>query len=367
MEKSLKLPQVPVPNKRQGLFTMTMQRGTAHGTTWADALLALGTGAKRIVAGSGTAEIANMVPAAHENDVLILVAEGRFVHGRAAAEAIASAIHHRAHLMPDQLPTLHLAMAELLSNAVEHGNLNLSSDRTGMVTAEDWFSTYTRHVGELLGRTVGQIPVLIEARIKGDMLVVSIEDRGMGFNVRDVCDRAQRDDAATGRGISLVKAMLDGHLDYTNGGRRATFQLPIRPRFEKTLPNRVTIKEHGRILIVDDQPANRRAAMTALAHKGYKHIHQARSVADAHEVMRDVRPNLILLDTSMPDGDGLTFLDELQHGSRTLHIPVLLMMGKDEETSHVRGFQLGAVGYITKPLNPDELVAKVDVHLLHGE
>ncbi len=75
------------------------------------------------------------------------------------------------------------------------------------------------------------------------------------------------------------------------------------------------------------------------------------------------KPDLIILDILMPDMDGYEVLQELKKNERTAKIPVIFLTGKKHETDEVRGLELGAVDYITKPINPYIVRARVKTHL----
>jgi DNA-binding response OmpR family regulator len=81
------------------------------------------------------------------------------------------------------------------------------------------------------------------------------------------------------------------------------------------------------------------------------------------ECARDGLPDLILLDLSMPDADGFEVLTQLKSTALTRDIPVLLLTAKDDAQSKVRGFELGAADYLTKPVAEAELHARVVAQL----
>lgn len=74
-------------------------------------------------------------------------------------------------------------------------------------------------------------------------------------------------------------------------------------------------------------------------------------------------PDLILLDLSLPDGDGFELLDQLQADSNYQKVPVYLMTGNREIASKVAAFRLGAEDYLVKPVNPVELKARIEMRL----
>ena len=79
----------------------------------------------------------------------------------------------------------------------------------------------------------------------------------------------------------------------------------------------------------------------------------------ALEIVRSIRPNLVILDIMMPLMTGMEVLRELKSETRTADIPVILMTAKRQESDVTSGFALGVVDYIVKPFNLKDLVAQV--------
>ncbi len=118
----------------------------------------------------------------------------------------------------------------------------------------------------------------------------------------------------------------------------------------------------GRILVVDDTPANIQALAGTLKAKGYQ-ISVATNGRQALEVVERVRPDLILLDVMMPEMDGFETCRRLKTASATRDIPVIFLTARTETADIVKGFELGAVDYVSKPFNAHELLARVNTHL----
>ena len=118
----------------------------------------------------------------------------------------------------------------------------------------------------------------------------------------------------------------------------------------------------GRILIVDDTPANIQSLSAILKWSGYE-ISVATNGRQALEVVARVRPDLILLDVMMPEMDGFEACAQLKRSPEWHDIPIIFLTSKTETADIVRGFELGAVDYVSKPFNPPELLARVNTHL----
>lgn len=110
-----------------------------------------------------------------------------------------------------------------------------------------------------------------------------------------------------------------------------------------------------RILVVDDEERMVRFIRLNLEHDGFQVIEAYRG-NEAIEKMRSNLPDLILLDVMMPDLDGFEVLRIIREIST---VPVIMLTAKGEEEDRVRGLELGADDYITKPFSPRELVSRV--------
>ena len=117
-----------------------------------------------------------------------------------------------------------------------------------------------------------------------------------------------------------------------------------------------------RILVVDDEERMVRFIRMNLEHDGYQVI-EALNGKQAIDKLRDT-PDLILLDVMMPDIDGFEVLETVRQVS---NVPVIMLTAKGEEDDRVRGLELGADDYITKPFSPRELVSRVKAVLRRTE
>ncbi len=117
-----------------------------------------------------------------------------------------------------------------------------------------------------------------------------------------------------------------------------------------------------RILVVDDEKRMVGFIRLNLEHDGFEVI-EAFNGAQAIERLRDSLPDLILLDIMMPDLDGFEVLRMVREASA---VPVIMLTAKGEENDKVRGLELGADDYITKPFSPRELVSRVRAVLRRG-
>lgn len=120
------------------------------------------------------------------------------------------------------------------------------------------------------------------------------------------------------------------------------------------------------ILVVDDIPENLSLLYAQLDQAGFQ-VLVATEGQQALEIAQHAQPDLILLDVNMPLLDGFQCCSQLKANSLTEYIPVIFMTGWTETEFILRGFQVGCVDYVTKPLNLDEVLARVKTHLAHAK
>lgn len=116
------------------------------------------------------------------------------------------------------------------------------------------------------------------------------------------------------------------------------------------------------ILIVDDIPKNIELAANILQSKNYN-ITFATSGDAALEKVQSIDFDLILLDVMMPGMDGFEVCRHLKDNPKTKDIPIIFLTAKSETENVVKGFELGAVDYVTKPFSTEELLARVKTHI----
>ena len=118
----------------------------------------------------------------------------------------------------------------------------------------------------------------------------------------------------------------------------------------------------SKVLIVDDVPDNLKILRDTLEPKGYKIIVATNGKAALRAADRYL-PNLILLDIVMPEMDGYEVCRRLKQNETTQHIPVIFITVMEEKKSVIKGFHVGAVDYITKPFEKEEVQLRVKTHL----
>ncbi len=116
------------------------------------------------------------------------------------------------------------------------------------------------------------------------------------------------------------------------------------------------------ILIVDDVPKNLQVLGSILGQEEYE-IVAAVNGKNALTAIEEDMPDLILLDVMMPEMDGFEVCKRLKNSDKTKDIPIIFLTAKKEIDDVVKGFELGAADYVTKPFNSNELLKRVNTHL----
>lgn len=112
------------------------------------------------------------------------------------------------------------------------------------------------------------------------------------------------------------------------------------------------------VLIVDDEAPIREMIAVALEMADYRCL-EAGNVKDAHTLIIDQKPDLILLDWMLPGASGIEFARRLKRDESTGEIPIIMLTAKADEDNKIQGLEVGADDYITKPFSPRELVARL--------
>lgn len=121
-----------------------------------------------------------------------------------------------------------------------------------------------------------------------------------------------------------------------------------------------------RLLVVDDEPNLLRAVEACLKTEGYEVI-TARSARAALVRLTSFLPDLIISDIRMPGMDGYAFARQLRNTPRTALIPIVFLTAMNETESRIEGFRTGVDMYLTKPFEPEELLAVIKAILARIE
>jgi DNA-binding response OmpR family regulator len=124
------------------------------------------------------------------------------------------------------------------------------------------------------------------------------------------------------------------------------------------VPENVDSAFMAEVLVVDDDPDIRMLVAFALEDSGYT-VRQAGDGEQALAALEQKAPDAMVCDVMMPGTDGFTVLRNMKSKRIAQQTKVIMLTCKTEERDHLRGFELGADEYLTKPFDPEELVARV--------
>ncbi len=264
---------------------------------------------------------------------------------------------------PDRLKQV---VVNLLSNAIKF------TPKKGRVEVHCYGIKVGEGHVELL--TTGPSPPIRTLSLgEGDWLLTSVKDTGMGIP-KEALDRvfekfyqaggsATRREGGSGLGLSIARGIVRGHggeiwVESAGQGQGSTFTFAIpiieavaKPTYEKELaPSQV-----GTLLVVDDDPDIVNLVRLYLEGEGYGVV----TAYDGHTALQaaeEVKPMAIVLDLLMPDLDGFAVLERLKANPATRDTPVIIVSILADKD---RGFSLGAVDYLTKPIDRQRLIASV--------
>ena len=116
------------------------------------------------------------------------------------------------------------------------------------------------------------------------------------------------------------------------------------------------------ILVVDDILANLQLIGTILDEHGYD-VSLAKSGPEALELVKSIKPDLILLDIMLPGMDGFEVIKNLKNNPETQDIPVIFLTSKNETSDIIKGFKTGGVDYVIKPFEAEILLARIKTQI----
>ncbi|NFT92172.1 response regulator transcription factor [Clostridium botulinum] len=117
---------------------------------------------------------------------------------------------------------------------------------------------------------------------------------------------------------------------------------------------------NNKILIVDDEIEILKLLETVLKKEGFNNVYTAKTLKEGLAEFNRVKPDLVILDIMLPDGDGYEICKDIRSKS---NVPILFLSAKTEELDKILGFAIGGDDYITKPFSPKEVAFRVKAHL----
>ena len=125
----------------------------------------------------------------------------------------------------------------------------------------------------------------------------------------------------------------------------------------------INMIKNSKILIVEDEHDINRLIELVLLSDGYHNIKKAYDGQEALNIIKNYMPDLVLLDVMLPEIDGFTVCKAIKQDIRLKNIPVIMLTAKKMEEDIVKGFECGAIDYVTKPFSNKILLARIRAHL----
>ncbi len=286
------------------------------------------------------------------------------------AKIFTEALRRRLNFSVGRFEGIHMALHESLVNGLTHGNLGLSS---AMRQTTDDFLRYAKLLGERLKdpnfahKALGVVATWNEQKLE-----IKITDEGEGYALQTDMTQMPSVSAKSGRGLRLIAGTADSctiddfgreitlsfllketeHYKANESISDESFKNPSAPDFSKC-----------RVLVVEDEKSNQTLLCRFLNIIGIQDIDIASDGLEALYKVADKKPDLIILDLTMPRMNGYEVLHHLKSTEQTRNIPVLIQTASDTRETRDQAFKLGATDFLIKPINPLAFFARVKVHL----
>lgn len=152
-------------------------------------------------------------------------------------------------------------------------------------------------------------------------------------------------------------------IEHAQQTQMAHFQIPELTELEKDEENHLPENPDGPLLLVaDDEPVNLRVLKSFLRLEGYR----VKTVQEGNEVLSSVKeeqPELLLLDIMMPGMNGYQICEQLRQDYDHAQLPIIMLTALNQSDDRLKGFEVGANDYLSKPFNKQELAARIQAHL----
>ena len=290
------------------------------------------------------------------------------------------ALNQRLNFTVERFAGIHLALHEAIVNGLIHGNLDIGSEYRQSARL---FIEYGKILSERLkDPAYAQKSLLISANWDSTKLTIKIRDEGAGYVIRD--NFANRSLAAiknkTGRGLLFIAGIADS-CTIDDFGREINLTFGLKDDYTKAENVYIEDKEDlddetqktsayvrpsvagCRVLIIEDNLSNQTMLYRLLNVIGITMIECATDGVDGLKKVASFKPDLIILDITMPRMNGYEVLHNLKSSPATQDIPVLIETASDTREARDKTFRTGATDFITKPINPLEFFSRIKVHL----
>lgn len=293
------------------------------------------------------------------------------------ARVFVDILNQRLKLTKDRAAGIHLALHEAIVNGLIHGNLDIGSEYRQSVRL---FMEYGRILSERLkDPSYARKSLSISAVWDVSKVAVKIRDEGAGYVIRDNFYNRSLSNVKnkTGRGLLFIAGIADScTIDDFGREINLTFDLKdVYRHAENSYIQNESQKDEKkvgyekpsitdcRVLIIEDNLSNQTMLYRLLNVIGITLIECAMDGVEGLKKVETFKPDLIILDITMPRMDGYEVLHILKSSPDTQDIPVLIETASDTREARDKTFKTGATDFITKPINPLEFFSRIKVHL----
>ena len=290
------------------------------------------------------------------------------------AQNITHTLQQFVALPAEQQESIHFALHESIVNGLIHGNLQLNSSMRQ--SARD-FIEYARLLHDRLNDpSYAQKSISIIAIWNTKKLEIKIRDEGAGYgSAPATIKQSSTMQHKTGRGIRIIAGAADS-CTIEDFGREITlsFLLQDHPiqrwtdgyKEDPASQSALTLSKDlsgSKVLVIEDNPSTQTVLGRLLNLINITDISFASDGVEGLKQALEIKPDLIILDITMPRMDGYEVIQHLKDNKETDSIPVLIQTASDNRETREKTFRAGATDFITKPINPLEFFSRVRVHL----
>ena len=290
------------------------------------------------------------------------------------AQNITRTLQQFVMLPAEQQESIHFALHESIVNGLIHGNLQINSSMRQ--SARD-FIEYARLLHDRLNDpSYAQKSISIIAVWNNKKLEIKIRDEGAGYGgTAPALKQSTNMQHKTGRGIRIIAGAADS-CTIEDFGREITLSfllqdLPIQRWSDGYVddtpsPNSAAAAKDlssCKVLVVEDNPSTQTVLGRLLSLINISDVAFAADGVEGLKLATEFKPDLIILDITMPRMDGYEVIQRLKSNKATNTIPVLIQTASDNRETREKTFRAGATDFITKPINPLEFFSRVRVHL----
>ena len=286
------------------------------------------------------------------------------------AKLFTEALNRRISFSVNRYSGIQMALHEALVNGLIHGNLQIDSELRQ--TARD-FIEYSNILNERLNNPeYAQKAISMWATWDKKKLVITIRDEGAGYAISSPKIVKKPNTGKSGRGLFFIASTADS-CTIDDFGREISlyFSLTSTETMERLEPFPVSYSTEietldfaqSKVVVIEDNLSNQTLVLRLLNVLGINNIEVATDGLEGLNKVFEVKPDLVILDLTMPRMSGYEVLHHLKNSKDSKDIPVLIQTASDTRETRDKTFSSGATDFINKPLNPLEFFSRVRVHL----